>query len=84
MGGLPCGDSRTHATPSSISRAAGVQCMGKEDGHYLWQNSAGLEGMFTSAHSHWLELSHMATLMAKEAGKGSTTVCPGRKSESFR
>lgn len=55
---------------------------------YLWENSVGLEGMFipigsTSAHSHWLELSHMATLMAKQAGKGSPIVCPGRKREQF-
>lgn len=56
-----------------------------EDGEREWKLVGGLhelgqkQGLITSAHVPLAELSHMTTLTAKDAGKYSQAVYPGRR-----
>lgn len=41
------------------------------------------EGLTTSVHVSLVELSHMAILTARDAGKYSQDLCPGRRGNAF-
>jgi len=58
--------------------------MGKESGS-LWEDfmSWARNGLITSAHVPLAELSHMTALTAKDAGKYSHAVYPGRRGSGF-
>lgn len=90
MGDLPHGHSASWGPSDGLTLLLGLDAfLSSADSKGEWSLVQGLfepgqdEGLITSFHLPLAELSHMATLTARDAGKYSQAVCPGGKQSGF-